>query len=366
MISAMSGELRLEHPLENMDNTLHVQSDVGRMREQNEDCGVALDLRIAADQARSVLLLAVADGMGGREAGEVASRMAVQSVIYAVNSRATASDGTGFDAASALDEGFRLANKAIVEAANDDPKLHGMGTTMTAVVLCENTLTLGHVGDTRAYVIGRRGVARLSRDHSVVQEKLDSGVLTAEQARTSSERNQLTRALGVNESVTCDILTEPVLPGDCILLCTDGLHNSIGDAELASAVAAHEEARDVCGSLVSRALQLDGSDNITVICKKVIVPSGRQRVAVERRVETRSMRQPLLFALLGLVLLGICFLTYMALVPRGTAKGGPGPGTARHQVSQHRLVAVPEHTLVNKRHRHRSAHKRQRDAGDNR
>lgn len=305
--------------MENADPTLHVLSNVGNQREHNEDCAVALDLKIASGHSRSILLLVVADGMGGCKAGEVASRMAVQSIVYAVNARATAVDGCDLDAASVLDEGFRIANKAILDASRGSSELQGMGTTMTAVLLQGSYLTLGHIGDTRAYIIGNRGVIRLSRDHSIVQEKIGSGILTTEQARFSSERNQLTRALGINKSVTCDIVTELVEPGDSILLCSDGLHSSFSDAELASEVLSHGSAKDTCESLVSRALQLDGSDNITAVCKKIPLTNDSQTAAF-RREEKPSRRRSLLALLLGLVIAGICFLTYTILVPSGSKK----------------------------------------------
>lgn len=311
--------LGLQRRWENVDPTLYVLSNTGNQREHNEDCAVALDLRIASEHSRSLLLLAVADGIGGCEAGEVASRMAVQSIVYAVNAHTTAMDGSGLDATLVLDDGFRIANKAILDASRRCPELKGMGTTMTAVLLQEGRLTVGHVGDTRAYLVGSRGVARLSRDHSVVQEKIDSGILTAEQARSSNERNQLTRALGINESVTCDIVTELVRPDDSILLCSDGLHSSFRDGELASQVLAHQSAKEVCESLVSRALQLDGSDNITAVCKKIPL-TPVTGTCVPHKVETCSRRRSLLAALLGLSIVGICFLAYAILVSSGYVK----------------------------------------------
>lgn len=328
---------------ENLDPTLYVLSDVGSQREHNEDCAVALDLWIASDHSRSFLLLAVADGMGGCEAGEVASRMAIQSVIYAVNAHATAADGCGLDATSVLDDGFRIANKAILDASRRSPELKGMGTTMTAALLQEGRLTVGHIGDTRAYLVGSRGVARLSRDHSVVQEKIDAGILTAEQARSSNERNQLTRALGINESVTCDIVTELVRPGDSIVLCSDGLHSSFSDAELASQVLACRSAKEVCESLVARALQLDGSDNITAVCKKIPLTSDTETF-MPHGGETRSRWRSLLAALLGLTIAAICFLAYAILAPSESKK--PANTYKPAITSKSSLQSIPNHLTI--------------------
>jgi protein phosphatase len=241
--------------------------------------------------------------MGGHLAGEVASNMAIQTLVQTVVSHIADANGGRFDPVDALEEGFRRSNRAIYEQGESDPDTRGMGTTLTAAITYAGRLYVGHVGDSRAYLLRSNRIARLSRDHTLVQHKVDAGLMTEEQAMYSEERNQLCRVLGIGTSVECDIATEHVQDGDLVLLCTDGLHNSVGPSEMAATAAQNPSPQRLCEDLVARALARDGSDNVTAVC--IAVPPER-----DSRTRPRAARRPIprrqrLLALL-LLLVSLC------------------------------------------------------------
>ena len=235
-----------------------VQTDVGCVREINEDSGRLVRPSDPALLASKGTLLIVADGMGGHSAGEVASQMAVESVsrLY-------------YESQEAPSEALRLAveeaNRRIHAAAADDESRHGMGTTCTALALCGGTAYAAHVGDSRLYMLRAGQLYQLSEDHSAVNEMVKMGIITKEQARTHEDKNVILRALGTSPEVEASAV-EPfgVLEGDQYLLCSDGLYDLVTDEEIAAALAAAEDTHAAGERLIALAKERGGHDNITV------------------------------------------------------------------------------------------------------
>ena len=227
-------------------------TDVGRTRSGNEDsyfCG------------RTVL--AVADGLGGHQGGEVASAAAVEP-LAALDGREFADPG---EAAEALTAAIREGNAAILERAAGDPGLWGMGTTVTAAALAgERHLQLAHVGDSRAYLLRDGSLEQLTTDHTVVGELVRRGRLTPEQAAIHPERSILTRAVGLDPRVPVDT-PDPVelRDGDQVMLCSDGLTEAVDDDRIAELLSADADGEAACRSLIDAANAAGGPDNITVV-----------------------------------------------------------------------------------------------------
>ncbi len=222
-------------------------TDVGRVREHNED-----NLVVRAP------LFAVADGMGGQRAGEVASRTAV-SVIDAWLDAARPTDGPG------LERLLQAANEAIWSAATADPELRGMATTCTVLAADGSAAILAHVGDSRAYLYRDGTLRQLTSDHSVVAELVRSGLLDPARAGSHPQRNLVVRALGAGPSLEVDLTDIDIAAGDRLLLCTDGLTNLVGDAVIAGVLSRVHGPAVAAASLVALANEQGGDDNVTVI-----------------------------------------------------------------------------------------------------
>ena len=223
-------------------------SDTGRKRRQNEDAYVC-----------EPPLFAIADGMGGAQAGEVASGLAAA----AFEEGAAAIHGE--DGVATL---VRAANARIFERAVHDPTVAGMGTTATVAVVDESagTVTLAHVGDSRAYRYRRGVLEQLTTDHSLVGELVRSGRLTEDEAAVHPHRSVITRALGTDADVEVDTLTVEVVPGDLVLLCSDGLSAMVRDEEIARVLEATGAApREAGEALIAAANAAGGEDNVTVV-----------------------------------------------------------------------------------------------------
>ncbi len=291
-----------------MSRAFAVCSDVGVVREHNEDYAVAMDFRPSGGgESEPILLAAVADGMGGHAAGEVASRAAVDTFIQAAMSALSDGDASEPNLLSALEEAFGRANEEVYyRGHNEGAESRGMGTTLTAALIWKHRLCVGHVGDSRAYLIRQGEVRQLTRDHSIVQEKIAAGLLTPEEATYSDERNQLRRALGSQPEVLSDILHEDLQEGDVIVLSTDGLHSSITKQDLSDAVLVSPNAQTACERLVGLARARDGSDNITAVCIGVgsaAFPALRNRLAVPKKAALRKIIGSLLVLTLMLITL---------------------------------------------------------------
>ena len=238
-------------------------SDAGKKRTNNEDVYLLND---------DLGLYAVADGVGGSEGGEVASRMAVETLASSMRDLLGEKDRTppaglvraADPALSALQLAFFLSNRVIREARAQTPALAGMGTTLTTLLLKDKHAFLAHIGDSRAYLLRSGEFKQLTIDHSLVGEQVHQGVLTREQARTSSYRHVITRALGIDEEVRINLAKHPLHRGDRFLLCTDGLTEMVEDEEIAGMLSSLPP-REAVQKLLVAANDRGGVDNITVV-----------------------------------------------------------------------------------------------------
>ncbi len=238
-------------------------SDVGRKRKRNEDAYVI---------APEIGLYAVADGMGGHSAGDVASQRAIEVVRGALAARqdvlrAFADDPSperGGAAARLVEQAIQSACADIHRSAAGDPRLRGMGTTFVCLVVAGERAVVAHVGDSRLYLHRRGGLYALTEDHTLIAEQMKAGEITAEGAKNSPFKGVLTRALGQNESVQVDSLVVDLIPGDAFLLCSDGLHGYFADDEIAQRFADGASAA-LPGELIAVANERGGRDNITAL-----------------------------------------------------------------------------------------------------
>ena len=235
------------------------------VRSSNQDSFCALltpDAPLGSDA-----LLAVADGMGGRPAGEVASAMAIErllSRLREVNKQQALDDG---QRAGLLGETMHALNRDVLQAAAK-PETRGMGTTLTVAMVAASSLTIGHVGDSRVYLLRRGQLHQPSADHNWVAEQIRRGSLPPDAARTHPGRNMLTRAIGTSPHVEVDVLVLKVYKGDTVMLCSDGLHGLVADEEI-SRVLQEQTPPEAAKTLVNRANEQGGSDNITVVIARI-------------------------------------------------------------------------------------------------
>jgi serine/threonine protein phosphatase PrpC len=231
------------------------RTDVGKTRDHNEDnFGVGED---AEAIERLGQLLIVCDGMGGHAAGEVASKIGVETILQ------TYYDDSSEDRAAVLEQVFERANAAIYEKGRGS-----MGTTGVAALLHHDALHIANVGDSRAYLIRDGTMRQVSRDHSFVSDQVAAGLITAEQARSSPHRNVITRALGHQAGVTVDMFRLPLQIDDIVVLCSDGLHGLVNDPEIAR-IASDEPPEEAVKQLINLANLRGGHDNITVVIAHV-------------------------------------------------------------------------------------------------
>ena len=232
-------------------------TDVGVVRSGNEDS-------FLLDCAQGLFI--VADGMGGHAAGEVASEMAVQIVSRELGSLRGLSDG---EAAAKMRSAIRKANAAIFDRTLAEHDKRGMGTTTTVMVLFSRRYLIGQVGDSRAYLLREGQLLQLTKDHSYVQEQVDAGLLTPEQARTHPYSNVITRCVGANEDVAPDVYFGNLEQKDVVLLASDGLTGMLEDDQIAAIMAAEENPETAVNKMIADANRRGGLDNITAIVVRV-------------------------------------------------------------------------------------------------
>ena len=253
-------------------------TDVGRVRKQNEDA-----FALAAEQG----LLVVCDGMGGTAFGEVASQMAVATILGQLNgSQDTGEPPTAEEAGgymlrtSRLAEAVRRANKAIFQEAQNDEAKADMGTTVVAAWVSGDIASVAHVGDSRAYLWRKDHFEPLTRDHSFVEEQVKAGVLDRAHSLQSEKQNILLRALGREPEVDVDVSEVPVQPGDYLLLCSDGLTRMVPETAMSEAIANLREPDAICRSLVDAANNNGGADNVTVVVAEIQSEGWRRWLSV--------------------------------------------------------------------------------------
>lgn len=261
------------------------RTDIGSVREQNED-----SLVVAPP------LFVVADGMGGHEAGEVASEIAVETIQEAAPTHPDAED---------LGKAVELANRAIIDAALSGRGKPGMGTTCTACMLEESRLVIAQVGDSRAYLLHNGSLTQLTRDHSLMANMIEAGQITPEEARFHPNRSVITRALGNDPNTTPDLYEINVEAGDRLLVCSDGLTAMVEDGDIAEIMSRQPDPQRCASMLVNKAIEAGGADNITVIVADVEGGSGRAHRRATRRTRlTVGLVLVLLAAIIALAAWG--------------------------------------------------------------
>ena len=236
----------------------HGATDVGNVRTNNEDV-------FYISEACHYCL--VADGMGGAAAGEVASQ------IFADTAKAVFAGHDGVSEENTIarvQTTFKLANDKILKHVGRNPNDQGMGCTADLLAFSQDSFIIGHVGDSRTYRLKNSALKQLTKDHSLVQEQLDQGLISPDEARRHAMRNVILRAVGVNDSVALDILKGKKNPGDLFLLCSDGLTDMVGEAAVFSALCADGTLSEKSAALIQLAKQAGGKDNVTVVLSAVV------------------------------------------------------------------------------------------------
>jgi protein phosphatase len=252
----------LEHALRIARHT-----DTGQLRTRNEDA-------IASDA--SIGLAVLADGMGGYNAGDVASQMAVLTITADLMSGFSLARQSGQKvdsqtASTLMSHAVNAANKAIYQVSIDQSQCAGMGTTLVLSLFVDNQVVIGHIGDSRAYVLRGDQLIQLTNDHSLLQEQIDSGLLTMEQAKLATYKNFVTKALGVEPFMDLEINTHSVEVGDLYLLCSDGLTDMVEPYDIETTLIEHQDnLESIANALIRKANQRGGKDNISVILISVV------------------------------------------------------------------------------------------------
>ena len=262
--TAESGAQKSASPKIELGATTHV----GRVRESNED-----HFRVVPE----LQLMIVSDGMGGEASGEVASELAVETIVehcteppgFTASSAASTQRPEFSERTNCLLTAVQSANRRIHLASLEDPEKHGMGATVVAAWLEGLRLSLVHVGDSRAYLYRSGALERLTYDHTLVAEQVRIGILTPQQADTSAWQSVLIRALGTNEQVDLDVEERQLLPGDVLLLCSDGLTRMVRDPDIGNVLASAPSAQEAAERLVTLANQGGGEDNVTVVVMRI-------------------------------------------------------------------------------------------------
>lgn len=225
------------------------RTETGKIRQKNEDA-----IYIGQD------LMIVADGMGGHIGGEIASRIAVDSIVKELAELSSEASLMGD-----VDRAIQYANHNIAKAVEEDERLTGMGTTLTLCLFRLPVVVIGHVGDSRAYLFRNGLLSRLTRDHSLVEEMVRGGIITPEEAVNHPHRHVITRALGASGRVRVDVKRVGVEPGDRLLLCSDGLTLHVTDGEIQSMLCAEKELSENVHQLVALSMERGGEDNISIL-----------------------------------------------------------------------------------------------------
>jgi len=251
-------------------------TDVGQRRDHNEDT-IASDIELG--------LVVLADGMGGYKAGEVASEIATLTIVAELKESMLSLEPGLVDAVSEMQAESQLvidavakANESIYSVSQSQPQCAGMGTTLVVGLFTNNKLLAGHIGDSRMYRLRQGELVQITEDHSLLQEQLNSGLITPEQAKFSNNKNLVTRALGIDPEVELELHEHDVLPDDIYLLCSDGLSDLVADEEISETLGTLSANLELAANqLIQMANDNGGKDNISVILVKVLKPFPVER-----------------------------------------------------------------------------------------
>ncbi|HIS45170.1 MAG TPA: Stp1/IreP family PP2C-type Ser/Thr phosphatase [Candidatus Scatomorpha merdigallinarum] len=235
-------------------------TDRGAVRRDNQD-----SFLIERLDDKECVIAVLCDGMGGEKAGNIASDLATKTYASDLRDRITANKKRKPDIKAMMEQACNKANRMIYSYSCFDTDYTGMGTTMVSAVICRDAAYVLNVGDSRCYKITRKRMEQITRDHSLVQDMVDRGEISPEQARTHPRRNVITRALGVNELVPCDIFTPKLQRGDMLLLCSDGLTNMLEDKEIFALSRKNPDPLSLGRALMAEALRREARDNVTIV-----------------------------------------------------------------------------------------------------
>ena len=238
-------------------------SDVGCIRELNEDCYCICGFGDNSERGFCIL----ADGMGGHNAGEVASQNAVKLIAEEMNRLIESGEK---EIPGQLSRAVSAANTGVYTMASENPIHRGMGTTVVTAFIDDGTAYVANVGDSRAYAVRDDEIVQITTDHSVVSELVMRGTITKEEARLHPQKNIITRAVGTDKSVRTDIFEYNYSPGDVMIICSDGLSTMLDDNRILEIIKSKKTSEDTVNSLIAAAKDEGGLDNITVICIRFI------------------------------------------------------------------------------------------------
>lgn len=230
-------------------------TDIGRKRKLNQDYVYTSEAAVG----KLPNLFVVADGMGGHKAGDYASRCAIETMVEVAES--TKETGP----VAILEQAIQKANDVVIDRAESDEALNGMGTTVVAATIDGDEMCVANVGDSRLYIVGNREIKQITRDHSLVEEMVRMGGIKREQARSHPDKNIITRAVGAQHSLEIDFFKVKLEKGDLVLMCTDGLTNMLEDEEIRMILQGQRDLVEKAESLVNAANNNGGKDNITVV-----------------------------------------------------------------------------------------------------
>jgi len=234
------------------------KTDAGLLRDHNEDS-------IGCNE--NIALAVLADGMGGHRGGEMASAMTVSMILESITAKAIKNSTIG----RLMHKAILQANKSVYESSKTNSQYRGMGTTIVALMFYDNHFTVAHVGDSRLYRLRNNQLEQITRDHSFVQEQIDLGLHTAEQARNSPHKNLITRAIGIDDDVQVDIKEDIAMPDDIYLLCSDGVNDMLDDEMIKKTLIDNRFDLDNASSEIIRlANEFGGKDNISVLLAKPV------------------------------------------------------------------------------------------------
>lgn len=242
-------------------------SHVGKVRKNNEDYCMGEIIQTEGD---CIGIFALADGMGGHQKGEVASKIAVESIIDFLKENISQSGCIKMDYLDdIIKQGYNYANKKIYAKALEDNSCEGMGTTLVVAVIYKNDVIIANVGDSRGYLLHNHDFRKITKDHSVVEELVNANLITEEEARRHPRRNQITRAMGAEEIIIVDIFREKLEKDDILLLATDGLTGCVEDESIKNIIEQDKGIKEICQDLINEANNNSGKDNISVILSKI-------------------------------------------------------------------------------------------------
>ena len=239
-----------------------VNTDIGMTRSENQDSfGYIRDMENVPE------IYVVADGMGGHKSGHVASKIAVDFVIEKLSDSKLWENGKN-DVFDNIMDVMKAANDYIAELGSRKEEFEGMGTTMIITVYIENKLYIGHVGDSRLYIMNNKKISQITTDHSYVELLVKEGTISREDARNHPKKNIITRALGIPEKIAVDTLVMDLKENDTVIICTDGLSNKLEDKEMWEIIKGSNDLDSACRKLIDKANERGGEDNVTVILLK--------------------------------------------------------------------------------------------------